>query len=260
MSNIDLTPIIARVQECGQYARQERNQLTLMRKSDGSIVTHVDQTVEQMLVTTIQSLYPEHAILGEEGTHSGFHSNGNIPEYTWVIDPIDGTSAFAGGLPGWCIGVGLLRHGQPVAGIVLAPMNDELFVCDMAGTPTLNGQPIHTQSNPNPLLDAWMAVPSDSHRKYRITYTGRIRTTGATIMSLAYVASGKASGALIASCKAWDLAPALALLHHAGGQLWDLDGQALDIIDLLHPDKKSPTLIAAPQSQYAEVRATITHY
>ena len=259
MSTIDLAPVIARVQECGQYARQERTQLTLMRKDDGSIVTHVDQAVEQMLVTSIQSLYPDHAILGEEGTHIGFTA-GQLPEYAWVIDPIDGTSAFAGGLPGWCIGVGLLRHGQPMAGIVYAPINDELFVCDLTGTPTLNGQVIHAQSNPNPLLDAWMAVPSDSHRKYRITYTGRIRTTGATIMSLAYVASGKASGALIASCKAWDLAPALALLHQAGGQLWDLDGNVLDIIDLLHPDKKSPTLIAAPQGHYAEVRATIERY
>jgi myo-inositol-1(or 4)-monophosphatase len=135
-------------------------------------------------------------------------------------------------------------------------MNDELFVADASGTTTRNGRPLQAADNANPLLDEWMAVPSDSHRKYRISYPGRIRTTGATIMSLAYVAAGMATGALIARCKAWDLVPALALLHNAGGAVWDLDGNQFDVRSIL-PSKRSPTLIAGPAGDFTRIRAHI---
>jgi myo-inositol-1(or 4)-monophosphatase len=255
MNHIDMTQIIPHVVACGDFARQQRDQLEITRKSDTSIVTHTDQAVEAQLVASLRTHFPDHAILGEEGT---LHGIGGVDQsdYLWVIDPIDGTSAYAGGLPGWCIGVGLLYQGRPIAGVVYAPMNDELFVADASGTTTRNGRPLQAADNDNPLLDEWMAVPSDSHRKYRISYPGRIRTTGATIMSLAYVAAGMATGALIARCKAWDLVPALALLHNAGGAVWDLDGNQFDVRSIL-PSKRSPTLIAGPAGDFTRIRAHI---
>ena len=101
-------------------------------------------------------------------------------------------------------------------------------------------------------------MPSDVHRKYHITYRGRIRTTGATIMSLCYVAAGMAKGALIASCKVWDLAPAMALLSYAGGDLWDLNGVQIQLANYLHPATKTPTLIAAPHGHASFMTDMIT--
>ncbi|MFN5059280.1 MAG: inositol monophosphatase family protein [Chloroflexota bacterium] len=246
MAQISMAELIQHVSACGDFARTERAQLQLLRKSDGSLVTHVDEAIEQRLVAYLQSAYPDHAIVGEEGTA---HNLSNGSPYTWVIDPIDGTSAFAGQLPGWCIGIGLLKDGLPLAGVVYAPMNDELFVATPDGQTLRNNQPIHSTAMQSDLLDDWVAMPSDVHRKYHIAYPGRIRTTGATIMSLCYVAAGMAKGALIGSCKVWDLAPAMALLYNAGADLWDMKGTRIDIATYLNPPIKTPTMIAAPANQ-----------
>jgi myo-inositol-1(or 4)-monophosphatase len=254
MAQISMPELIQHVSACGDFARAERDQLKLVRKSDGSLVTHVDEAIEQRLVAYIQSTYPDHAIVGEEGTA---HNLGHNSPYTWVIDPIDGTSAFAGQLPGWCIGIGLLKDGQPLAGVVYAPMNDELFVATPDGQALRNNQPIHCTALQSDLLDDWVAMPSDVHRKYHITYPGRIRTTGATIMSLCYVASGMAKGALIGSCKVWDLSPAMALLYYAGADLWDMNGTRINIADYLNPPIKTPTMIAAPVNQAGFMQAMI---
>ncbi|MFZ9859050.1 MAG: inositol monophosphatase family protein [Roseiflexaceae bacterium] len=246
MAQISMPELIQHVSACGDFARAERNQLQLMRKADGSLVTHVDEAIEQRLVAYLQSTYPDHAIVGEEGTA---HNLASGATYTWVIDPIDGTSAFAGQLPGWCIGIGLLKDGQPIAGVVYAPMNDELFVATPNGQALRNNQPIHCTASQSELLDDWVAMPSDIHRKYQITYPGRIRTTGATIMSLCYVAAGMAKGALIGSCKVWDISPAMALLYYAGADLWDMQGIRINAAAYLNPPIKTPTMIAAPAAQ-----------
>jgi myo-inositol-1(or 4)-monophosphatase len=136
-------------------------------------------------------------------------------------------------------------------------MSEELYVATPDGQALRNEQPIHVSTTPTIQLDDWMAVPSDLHRKYTINYHGRVRTTGATIMSMCYVAAGMASAALIGSCKAWDIAPALALVHNAGAELWGLDGQIVDISTMLHPDAKTPTMICAPQDQFQQYRDTI---
>jgi myo-inositol-1(or 4)-monophosphatase len=246
MAHISMSELIQHVSACGDFARTERNQLNLIRKSDGSLVTHVDKAIEQRLVTYLQSTYPDHAILGEEGTAHNLTSGS---PYMWVIDPIDGTSAFAGQLPGWCIGIGLLKHGKPLAGVVYSPMNDELFVATPEGQALRNNLPIHSSNTQSDLLDDWIAMPSDVHRKYNVTYPGRIRTTGATIMSLCYVAAGMAKGALVGSCNVWDLAPAMALLYYTGADLWDMNGRQIDIATYLNPPTKTPTMIAAPVNQ-----------
>jgi myo-inositol-1(or 4)-monophosphatase len=60
-------------------------------------------------------------------------------EFLWVIDPIDGTSAFAGGLTGWCVGIGLVHYGKPYAGFAYAPMSEELYVATPDGQALRNG-------------------------------------------------------------------------------------------------------------------------
>lgn len=255
MAQISMPNLIEQIVGCGNFARAERDQLRLTRKPDGSLVTHVDEAIEARLVDYLRHTYPLHAIVGEEGTA---HNVDHPAEYTWVIDPIDGTSAFAGQLPGWCIGIGLLKEGRPIAGVVYAPMNDELFVATPDGHALRNNTPIQCTSMQSDLLDNWVAMPSDVHRKYHIAYRGRIRTTGATIMSLCYVASGMAKGALIGSCKVWDLAPAMALLYYAGADLWDLHGTPITVSDYLHPATKTPTMIAAPRGQSAFMQSMIT--
>jgi myo-inositol-1(or 4)-monophosphatase len=257
MQPLALPQLIAMVTECGDYARSQRNALEITRKSDGSIVTQVDQFVEQRLVGFLRETYPDYAILGEEGTQYAFPA-GDLPAYSWVIDPIDGTSAYAGNLTGWCVGVGLLARGVPIAGVVYSPLNDEVYVATPEGHAYRNNTLLTTVNSANKLLDDWMSIPSDTHRKYDITYPGRVRTTGATILSLCYTAANMASAALVGSCKAWDIAPALALLRYTGCELWDLHGNIVDIADILAPDRSSPTMLCAPKAEYDRYRQYIT--
>ncbi len=256
MSSIVVSDLVRLVTSCGNYAKQQRHQLAVTRKSDGSLVTNIDQAVEAQIVAYLHTNFPTHAILGEEGTYVG-DQNLALHEYLWVIDPIDGTSAFVGGLTGWCVGIGLVHFGKAIAGFVYAPMSEELFVATPDGLALRNEQPIHVSRTPSIHRDDWMAIPSDAHRKYTIDYPGRTRTTGATIMSMCYVAGEIASAALIGSCKAWDIAPALALVHNAGAELWGTDGSIVDLSTMLHPDAKTPTMICAPRDQFQHYRDTI---
>ena len=252
-----LNEMIQLVTSCGEEAKAQRHSINVTRKSDGSLVTNMDQAIESRLVSFIRQQFPSHAILGEEGTCLGA-ADLSTHENVWVIDPIDGTSAYAGALTGWCIGVGLVQYGKPVAGIVYAPMSEELFVATPDGGAFRNQRPIHATQSLNPQLDHWMAVPSNAHRKYHINYRGRVRTTGATILSLCYVAAGMASAALIGRCKAWDIAPALALVRYAGAELWDLDGTVIDLGPLLHPERGTPKMLCAPRTEFNAFRSTIT--
>jgi fructose-1,6-bisphosphatase/inositol monophosphatase family enzyme len=102
-----------------------------------------------------------------------------------------------------------------------------------------------------------MSIPSDTHRKYDIQYPGRVRTTGATILSLCYTAANMSSAALVGGCKAWDIAPALALLRYTGCELWDLNGAIIDIATLLSPTASSPTMLCAPRDEYDRYRQYI---
>ncbi len=256
MQPLALPQLIALVTECGDYARDQRDSLEITRKSDGSIVTQVDQSVEQRIVSYLRATYPTYAILGEEGTQYAFESN-SLPAYTWVIDPIDGTSAYAGRLTGWCVGVGLLAGGVPIAGVVYSPMNNECYVATPEGHAYRNNVRLPAVSTTTKQLDNWMSVPSDTHRKYDIQYPGRVRTTGATILSLCYTAANMSAAALIGGCKAWDIAPALALLRYTGCELWDLNGAPIDILALLSPTATSPTMLCAPRDAYDHYRQYI---
>ncbi len=250
----DLTQLVI---ACGDDAKAQRHTTPHTRKNDGSLVTDMDSAIEQRLVAYLRSTHPTHAILGEEGTRIG---GGDLAqhEYVWVIDPIDGTSAYASTLTGWCIGVGLVHYGRPVAGIVYAPMSEDLFVATPDGGAYRNGTRIHASTSRNPHLDPWMAVPSNCHRRYQISYKGRIRTTGATILSLCYVAAGIATAALVGRCMVWDIAPAMALLRNAGAELWDLNAQVIDVAPLLDPYCGTPAMLAAPCEQYHAFRSVIT--
>ncbi len=80
-------------------------------KADRTLVTQVDRDIEAFLVKHIQAAYPQHHVIGEEGANV---QTGQPSPYTWVLDPLDGTTAFVRGLPGWGIAIGLLYKLDPV--------------------------------------------------------------------------------------------------------------------------------------------------
>ncbi len=201
------------VDEASEIARRSYNHVTMRRKPDHSPVTVADEQIETLLRTRIRAAYPDHTILGEEQGTSGVNS-----PYVWALDPIDGTTNFGYGLPIWGISVGLLHHGVPVLGCFYMPLLEEWYEADLTGPALFNGEPMAVAAD-NLLHDteAWICVPSNVHRRYRIDYRGKVRVLGSAAAYVSYVARGKAVGALLGRVKIWDVAATFAILARAGG-------------------------------------------
>ena len=113
--------------------------LTIETKQDQSnVVTESDFKSEEYIRNAIRTTYPQHNILGEE---HGYEDHGS--EYTWIIDPLDGTSNFAAAIPWFGVLIALLKDNQPVLAGAYLPMTDEVYLAEKGKGATKNGKPIH---------------------------------------------------------------------------------------------------------------------
>ncbi len=239
---IDLDFLRACLLDAGRLALAQRGRVTAEMKPDHTPVTQADRQVEDFLIERITSRYPGHLILSEEtGTHPGAEA-----AYSWIIDPIDGTRSYASGLPIWGISIGILRAGEPYAGGFYLPVTAEMY-WGTTRQAYYNDQPIQSPQpvDPDSLL-VFLAVPSNFHRHFTITYP-RIRSLGSTAAHLAYVITGAAVGALTRNVGLWDLAGMLPLLAAAGIQVAALRGQPFHAADMLDGRTiREPLLVAHP--------------
>ncbi|ABX07167.1 MAG TPA: inositol-phosphate phosphatase [Herpetosiphon sp.] len=241
--------------QAGAYALDifhDYNAAAPRRKADNSWVTEVDETIEQMLRQHIAQAFPDDLIMGEEGGGQASNS-GRI----WVLDPIDGTGSFVKRLPVWCVSIGLLVDGYPAAGCVYLPVLDECYLAGLTGDATLNGQIINAE-NPD-FLDSqsWMAVPSNAHRRYKISYPGKTRSLGSTAANVCYVASSRACAAILGNASLWDIAGAWPILERAGGKLSTFSGGPFDWQRFYQGASANEPLFAASNNNYANMRAMI---
>ena len=256
-AEIDLDFLRNCLREAGALALTQRGQMSAELKADRSPVTEVDRQVETLLIERIQARYPDHLILSEEsGLHPGRVHSGGAPRgsdeppgktgFAWVLDPIDGTRAFASGLPVWGISAGVLRDGLPYAGGFYLPVTGELY----SGTTReawYNQRPmrrLETFDPDSPLT--FLGVPSEFHHHFKIS-APRIRSMGSTAAHLAYVATGAAAGMLTRTISLWDIAGVLPLAQAAGVELAYLSGRKFDPAELLsgHPIRE-PLLAGMP--------------
>lgn len=241
---IDLAFLRNLLREAGALALNQRGQMIAEVKPDLSPVTAVDHQMETFLMDRILTRHPDHLILSEE---SGTHAISDRAEFAWVIDPIDGTRAFATGLPVWGISAGILRQGQPYAGGFYLPVSDELYWgtiteawCNQRRLPRLGAVDPHSSLN-------FVAVPSNFHHHFETT-APRIRSMGSTAAHLAYVATGAALGMVTRTTNLWDLAGVLPLALAVGVELVYLSGQPFNAGDLLDGKSTQETLLVGSPS------------
>ena len=130
--------------EAGALAlRYYRNLEALEVESKGpqDIVSAADRAVEDLVRERLLAMFPDDAILGEEG---GLHGAGR--EGTWVVDPIDGTWCFLNGIGAWCVSLAYVREGRIETAVIYDPNAGELFAARAGGGATLDGRPIHVAS------------------------------------------------------------------------------------------------------------------
>jgi myo-inositol-1(or 4)-monophosphatase len=162
MASIEQPDLDSLSQLLREVAREELlprfGQLPANEKADGSLVTTADLAVQQQLLDKLASRWPQIPLLGEEmAAEEQQRLLADQEAALWCLDPIDGTSNFACGFPGFCLSLALLRGGQVELGLVLDPVRDECFSARRGAGAWLNGQPIKPYS-PGPSLGDCLAM------------------------------------------------------------------------------------------------------
>lgn len=230
---------------------------TPTRKADGTLVTQTDQAVDELLAKRLGEIYPAHAVLSEERTTT----YDPALRFTWVVDPIDGTTNFARGLPVWGISIALLEWGVPVVGAVGFPSLHETFSASKGFGAALNRLPIATAGDRRVDSQHFIMCCTRTGRRYRVDTPLKPRILGSAAYHLLKVADGSALAAIEATPKIWDLAAALLILAEAGGVVQPLSGRRPFPVPARAGDFRThsfPLLAAANPDILAAVSAQIT--
>jgi myo-inositol-1(or 4)-monophosphatase len=211
--------------QAGRLALRHFRHTKPWKKPDNTIVTDADREIEDFLRQSLTDAFPEDAVLGEErGAIEG--RSGRV----WALDPIDGTAAYAAGLPVWGVSIGILHNWWPVAGVFYMPLQDEYYGSD-GSRATLNGEAISVDTSQHIDDHSFLCSTSETHRNYDIDFVGKTRIFGSTAAHICYVARGTAVAAVLGRPALWDIAGALPVLQAAGGSLGSL-GEGIGTPDL----------------------------
>lgn len=236
--------------EVGAHLMTAFGKATAEEKADGSLVTKYDKWADQELRDRIAKAFPDHGVLTEEAEHT-------FPEtdWCWVIDPIDGTTNFARGVPLWGISLGLLHKGTPIFGHVYIPPVGQHFYGFWPGesgldTPEgafMNGEEICTGKD-CPSSSRLFSLCARSLKILQQPFPCKIRMLGVATYNILTVASGVSLGAVEATPKIWDIAAVWAIAQAAGASWSDLNGQPAFPLQVgkdysTHP---FPTLVTRP--------------
>lgn len=215
----------------GEMLREHFGKITTIeRKPDQSLVTDLDKASEKIIVDIIRTSFPNHKIISEE--------SGNLPgsdDYTWVIDPIDGTHNFIRGISLFGVSIGLLYRNEFAAGIIYLPCSDELYTAELGSGAYKNGNRISV-SGCSLIDDCTMVFDSGMRRgaEKKIQVFSRIapkvfnvRMFGVSIRNLTYLAEGKADLLLEFDDHLWDYAAGVSIVMEAGGVITDFQGNPL---------------------------------
>jgi myo-inositol-1(or 4)-monophosphatase len=244
MSNLAFVPQASAIaREAGARLREFLAQgVATEYKGDVDIVTIADRTVEKLIRTRLGEAFPDHGIYGEEGTRERMDE-----EFRWYVDPLDGTTNFAHGVPHFCVSLGLERQalerraphptpnqdGQIVAAVIYDPMLDELYSAERGHGATLNGRPMHVSPIPH-LAESLVATGFPSRKRhdnpnihFYQEFTLRshgVRRAGSAALDLAYVACGRFEAFWEFNLNPWDTAAGFLLVDEAGGKMSDFAG------------------------------------
>jgi len=198
-------------------------------KGEINLVTEMDRLSEALIVSAIEQVWPSHGILAEERPYHHVDS-----PWRWIIDPLDGTTNYAHGLPVFCVSLAWELEGSVQGGVIYNPMLQETFWAINGKGALLNGHPLRV-SSVSQLAQGLLAtgfpydirVSEENNLNYFTLMAKRaqaIRRMGSAALDLAYVAAGRFDGFWELKLAPWDTAAGMLMVKEAGGQITDLDG------------------------------------
>lgn len=251
---VDLVEVLERTKavakEAGSFLREERkifDRQKVEQKGLNDLVSYVDKHAEQIIVTKLQEILPEADFIAEEGT-----AGRDGREYTWIIDPLDGTTNFIHGLPIFSVSIGLKRHDEIIMGVVYEVNFDECFYALKGQGAYCNGEPIQVTGSKT-LSESLIATGFpysafgriDDYLKVLRSLMEKchgLRRMGSAAVDLCYVACGRVDGFFEYDLKPYDVAAGVIIVQEAGGKVTDFrqgddyifSGEILATNNLIH--------------------------
>lgn len=251
-----LDTAIKAARAAGQIIMEKyRHTVEVRVKGFRDLVTEADVAAQETIVSLIRGRFPGHAILAEEN----LGSLDELGDYTWIVDPLDGTTNYAFRLPIFSVSIALAHQGEPVLGVVYDPARDHLFQAKVGRGAFLNGTPLRVAERER-LIGTLVALDWAREPKVRETLlrilnhvapqVGTVRALGSAALGPCYVAAGWLDAYFHARLSPWDAAAAAVIVREAGGQATDFAGQPWSL--------RSPCLLAASSALYSRMLALIS--
>lgn len=202
-------------------------------KGDGSFVTEADLACQHAIQKQLEELYPEHVFLAEEMTEEEQADLINSEKPIWCLDPLDGTSNFAAGIPYFSVSLCLIHKGEVQLAIVYDPTRDECFSAQHGHGAFLNQQPLSMPVHSLPLKQCTALIDFkrlDCRLKTKLInnppYASQ-RSFGSVALDWCWLAAGRVHVYLHGRSNIWDYAGGEFIFREAGGDSCSLDGNAV---------------------------------
>lgn len=228
--------------EAGKFIREELGKVSadqIQEKEKHSLVSYVDIETEKQLAIALDPLVPNAQYLTEENTQTQI----SCSRYSWIIDPLDGTTNFLKGIPVFSVSIALAFESEPVLGVVYDVMHDECFSAWKGGGAYLNGKPIRV-SPVTSLEESIIATGFPYKRGYMpnlasilthvLHHSRGIRRLGSAAIDLAYTAAGRLDGYYETRLNPWDIAAGILLIQEARGKVTNFGGDEKGILNAHH--------------------------
>jgi myo-inositol-1(or 4)-monophosphatase len=211
-----------------------RKNKIVSKKTGSETVTDTDIASEKIIKKIIQKKYPDHNFTTEELANQKTDS-----DYTWYIDPIDGTTNFSRGIPHFSISIGLKYKNEIIVGVVFDPIKNEMFTGEKNKGAFLNNKKIkvsNTKLLKNSILATGFAYdcftnPNNNTKQISafVPLTSGIRRFGGAALDICYVAAGRFDGYWERNIKPWDLVAGIIILKEAGGKITDYGNKKIEV-------------------------------
>ena len=256
MTSREKTVALDIAQAAGSMLREElgRTRRIELKDSPTNLVTEMDPRAEALIVGRLRREFPDDAILAEERGASDGRSGRR-----WIIDPLDGTTNYAHGLPIFAVSIALEDHEGIALGVIHDPNQRETFTAERGRGAYLNGARLAvsgtTRLNESLLATGFPYDIRESPRTNLPEYAAfslrsqGVRRTGSAVLYLAYVAAGRIDGYWELRLGPWDAAAGWLMVEEAGGRVTNLTGAALDLM--------APAIVASNGHIHDEMLETL---
>ncbi|MBB4442313.1 MULTISPECIES: inositol monophosphatase family protein [Rhizobium] len=235
---IVLAETVLKAGETARGSLRRRTSAEMLAKAPRDYQTEIDVAVEQIIVDEMTKAFPDYAIQGEEAVGNRTAA----PETPVIyIDPIDGTTNYAWGIPHFGMTISIVESGRLVMGVVYDAMQDELFSAEIGSGAYLNGERIRcadVDDIENVLVGAGLPIPGQVKAVAEETYfeavkrlmanTAGVRRLGSAALSIAYVACGRLDGFFEDGLAIHDFGASALLVEEAGGIVTRFSGAEVD--------------------------------